>query len=171
MNFGNLKFILHSIEFLDIKGKLQERELEGKLIDHIRNFLLELGQGFAFVGNQYHLEVNGKDYYLDLLFYHYRLHCFVVIDLKVTEFKPEYAGKMNFYLSAVDDLLRSAGDAPTIGMVLCKNKDKTDVEYALRGMSQPLGVSSFELTAMLPKELEGVLPTVAQLEALLEENL
>jgi YhcG PDDEXK nuclease domain len=160
-----------------------ERDLERGLLAHIKAFLLELlahktapcglfalGAGFAFVGSQHHLEVNGKDYYLDLLFYHYRLHCFVVIDLKMTEFKPEYAGKMNFYLSAVDDLLRSTDDAPTIGMVLCKNKDRTDVEYALRGMTQPLGVSRFELSAMLPEELEGVLPTVAQLEALLEKT-
>ena len=111
-----------------------------------------------------------QDYYLDLLFYHYRLHCFVVIDLKMTEFKPEYAGKMNFYLSAVDDLLRTAGDAPTIGIVLCKDRDKTDVEYALRGMSQPVGISSFELSKMLPASLEGTLPTVAQLEAILESD-
>jgi YhcG PDDEXK nuclease domain len=124
----------------------------------------------AFVGSQHHLEVNGKDYYLDLLFYHYRLHCFVIVDLKMTEFKPEYAGKMNFYLSAVDDLMRSSDDAPTIGLILCKNRDRTDVEYALRGMSQPLGVSQFELSNVLPAELEGVLPTVAQLEAELECN-
>jgi YHS domain-containing protein len=122
----------------------------------------------AFIGSQHHLEVNGKDYYLDLLFYHYRLHCFVIVDLKMTEFKPEYAGKMNFYLSAVDDLMRSSGDAPTIGLILCKDRDRTDVEYALRGMSQPLGVSQFELSNVLPSELEGVLPTVAQLEAELE---
>ena len=107
---------------------------------------------------------------MDLLFYHYRLHCFVVIDLKMTEFKPEYAGKMNFYLSAVDDLLRTAGDAPTIGIVLCKDRNKTDVEYALRGMSQPVGISSFELSKMLPASLEGTLPTVAQLEAILEND-
>lgn len=160
----------YNFDFLSLGEEAHERDLERGLLAHIKAFLLELGAGFAFVGSQHHLEVNGKDYYLDLLFYHYRLHCFVVIDLKVTEFKPEYAGKMNFYLSAVDDLLRSVGDAPTIGMVLCKNKDKTDVEYALRGMTQPLGISSFELSAMLPAELEGVLPTVAQLEALLEKT-
>jgi predicted nuclease of restriction endonuclease-like (RecB) superfamily len=124
----------YNFDFLSLGQEAHERDLEKGLIAHIKSFLLELlahktapcglfalGAGFAFVGNQYHLEVNGKDYYLDLLFYHYRLHCFVVIDLKVTEFKPEYAGKMNFYLSAVDDLLRTEGDAPTIGMVLCKN--------------------------------------------------
>jgi predicted nuclease of restriction endonuclease-like (RecB) superfamily len=160
----------YNFDFLSLGQEAHERDLERGLLAHIKAFLLELGAGFAFVGSQHHLEVNGKDYYLDLLFYHYRLHCFVVIDLKMTEFKPEYAGKMNFYLSAMDDLLRSDHDAPTIGMVLCKNKDKTDVEYALRGITQPLGVSSFELSAMLPEELEGVLPTVAQLEALLEKT-
>jgi predicted nuclease of restriction endonuclease-like (RecB) superfamily len=160
----------YNFDFLSLGLEAHERDLERGLLAHIKAFLLELGAGFAFIGSQHHLEVNGKDYYLDLLFYHYRLHCFVVIDLKMTEFKPEYAGKMNFYLSAVDDLLRSDSDAPTIGMVLCKNNDRTDVEYALRGMTQPLGVSSFELSAMLPEELEGVLPTVAQLEALLEKT-
>jgi hypothetical protein len=124
----------------------------------------------AFIGSQHHLEVNGKDYFLDLLFYHYRLHCFVVIDLKMTEFKPEYAGKMNFYLSAVDDLVRGPDDAPTIGMVLCKDRDRTDVEYVLRGVTQPVGISSFELSNVLPSELEGVLPTVQQLEQLLEQE-
>jgi len=130
--------------------------------------MLELGVGFAFVGSQYHLEVNGKDYFLDLLFYHFKLRCFVVIDLKMTEFKPEYTGKMNFYLSAVDDLLRSPSDAPSIGLILCKGRDRSDVEYALRGMTQPLGISSFEITEALPESLEGSLPSVAQLEAELE---
>jgi YhcG PDDEXK nuclease domain len=106
-----------------------ERDLERGLLAHLKHFMLELGAGFAFVGSQHHLEVNGKDYHLDLLFYHYRLHCFVIVDLKMTEFKPEYAGKMNFYLSAVDDLMRSSGDAPTIGLILCKNRGRTDVEY------------------------------------------
>jgi predicted nuclease of restriction endonuclease-like (RecB) superfamily len=158
----------YSFAFLSYADAAHERDLERGLLAHLKHFMLELGAGFAFVGSQHHLEVNGKDYYLDLLFYHYRLHCFVVLDLKMTEFKPEYAGKMNFYLSAVDDLMRSSGDAPTIGLILCKDRDRTDVEYALRGMSQPLGVSQFELSNVLPAELEGVLPTVAQLEAELE---
>jgi predicted nuclease of restriction endonuclease-like (RecB) superfamily len=158
----------YNFDFLSLGDEAVERDLERGLVAHVKAFLLELGAGFAFVGNQYHLEVNDKDYYLDLLFYHYRLHCFVVIDLKMTEFKPEYAGKMNFYLSAVDDLLRSPGDAPTIGIVLCRDHNHTDVEYALRGMSQPLGISSFELSKVLPEKLAGTLPTVAELEALLE---
>ena len=157
-------------DFLSLGQEAHERDLERGLLAHVKAFLLELGAGFALVGSQHHLEVNGKDYYLDLLFYHYRLHCFVVIDLEMTEFKPEYAGKMNFYLSAVDDLLRTAGDAPTIGIVLCKDRDKTDVEYALRGMTQPVGISHFELSKLLPETLEGTLPTVAQLEAMLSRD-
>ena len=160
----------YNFDFLSLGQEAHERDLERGLLEHLKSFLLELGAGFAFVGSQHHLEVNGKDYFLDLLFYHYRLHCFFVIDLKMTEFKPEYAGKMNFYLSAVDDLLRNPGDAPTIGLVLCKDRDRTDVEYALRGMTQPMGISSFELSQVLPSELEGVLPTVAQLEQLLESQ-
>jgi predicted nuclease of restriction endonuclease-like (RecB) superfamily len=160
----------YNFDFLSLGQDAHERDLERGLIAHLKKFLLELGAGFAFIGSQHHLEVNGKDYFLDLLFYHYRLHCFVVIDLKMTEFKPEYAGKMNFYLSAVDDLVRGPDDAPTIGMVLCKNRDRTDVEYALRGVTQPVGISSFELSNVLPSELEGVLPTVQQLEQLLEQD-
>ena len=158
----------YNFDFLTLTQNAKERDLERGLLTHLQKFMLELGVGFAFVGSQYALEVNGKDYFLDLLFYHYKLHCFVVIDLKMTEFKPEYAGKMNFYLSAVDDLLRSPNDAPSIGLILCKGRDRSDVEYALRGMTQPLGISSFEITEALPESLEGSLPTVAQLEAELE---
>ncbi len=158
----------YNFDFLTLAQGAKERELERGLLAHLQKFMLELGVGFAFVGSQYHLEVHGKDYFLDLLFYHYKLRCFVVMDLKMTEFKPEYSGKMNFYLSAVDDLLRSPGDAPSIGLILCKGRDRADVEYALRGMTQPLGISSFEITEALPESLEGSLPTVAQLEAELE---
>ncbi len=158
-------------DFLSLGDNAHERDLERGLLAHVKAFMLELGAGFALVGTQYHLVVSDKDYYLDLLFYHYRLHCFVVIYLKMTEFKPEYAGKMNFYLSAVDDLLRTVGDAPTIGIVLCKDRDRTEVEYALRGMTQPVGISHFELSKILPATLEGTLPTVAQLEALLAEEI
>jgi predicted nuclease of restriction endonuclease-like (RecB) superfamily len=160
----------YSFDFLSLGDDAVERDLERGLLEHLKKFLLELGAGFAFIGSQYHLEVNGNDYFLDLLFYHYRLHCFVVIDLKMTKFKPEYAGKMNYYLSAVDDLVRGPKDEPTIGMVLCREHNKTDVEYALRGVTQPLGISSFELSSVLPSELEGVLPSVEQLEALLEKS-
>ena len=141
-------------------------------MEHVRDFLVELGVGFAFVGNQYHLEVGDQDFYLDLLFYHLHLRCFVVVELKVGAFVPEYAGKLNFYLSAVDDLLRHPTDAPTIGILLCKAKNNVIVEYALRDMAKPISVAGWEaqLVESLPKELEGRLPTVEQLEAELAED-
>jgi hypothetical protein len=126
--------------------------------------MLELGAGFAFVGSQYHLEVAEKDYYIDLLFYHLRLRAFVVIDLKVEEFKPEFAGKMNFYLSAVDDRLRHSDDRSSIGIILCKARDKVTAEYALRDTKKPIGVSEYCLTAALPDELRSSLPSIEQLE-------
>lgn len=119
-------------DFLTLEKDVKEREIERQLVQHIARFLLELGKGFAFMGSQYHIHINKKDYYLDLLFYHVQLRCFVVIELKSGEFKPEYAGKINFYLSAVDDLMRSENDQPSIGIVLCKDRDRLDVEYALR---------------------------------------
>ena len=155
-------------DFLTLSKRAIERDIEKQLIDHITRFLLELGKGFAFLGRQYPLEVNGKNYILDLLFYHTKLKCYVVIELKIGEFKPEYAGKMNFYLSAVDDLLRSDSDAPSIGLILCKGKDKFDVEYALRDINKPIGVSSF-ITREIPMEVKSQLPTVEQLEQELNE--
>ncbi len=155
-------------DFLTLSKRAIERDVEKQLIDHITRFLLELGKGFAFLGRQYPLEVNAKNYILDLLFYHTKLKCYVVIELKIGEFKPEYAGKMNFYLSAVDDLLRSDSDAPSIGLILCKGKDKFDVEYALRDINKPIGVSSF-ITREIPIEVKGQLPTVEQLEQELNE--
>lgn len=152
-------------DFLGLGDEARERELERTLTAHITRFLLELGAGFSFVGRQIHLEVAGEDFYLDLLFYHLKLRCYVVIELKATDFKPEYAGKMNFYLSAVDDLLRHPGDEPTIGLVLCKNKKQLIVEYALRDSNKPIGVSEYLLTEILPHELEGSLPTIEQIEA------
>ena len=137
---------------------------ERALINHIRDFLLELGVGFAFVGSQYHLEVEGDDYYIDLLFYHLRLRCYVVIDLKMKEFQPEYSGKMNFYISAVDDLLRHPDDQPTIGIILCRGKKKTIAEYALRDLNKPIGISTYKLKDSLPQTLQGNLPTLEQLE-------
>lgn len=153
-------------DFLTLTVDDQERELEQGLIEHIQKFMLEMGVGFAFVGRQVHLEVSGRDYYLDLLFYHLKLRCFVVIDLKVGEFKPEYAGKMNFYLSAVDDLLRHPDDQPTIGLLLCREKDKLTVEYALRDMKKPLGVAEWQvrLVESLPRRLYGKLPAIEQIE-------
>lgn len=129
----------YNFEFLSIGKAAQERDLEQALIERIRDFLLELGVGFALVGSQYHLEVEGEDFYIDLLFYHLRLRCFVVIDLKVEAFKPEFSGKMGFYVSAVDDLLKHRDDMPTIGMILCKNKKQKIVEYSLRDMNKAIG--------------------------------
>jgi len=160
----------YNFDFLSLHDEAVERDLERALLEHLQRFMLELGVGFAFVGSQYHLEVDGQDYYLDLLFYHLKLRCYVVIDLKMTEFKPEYAGKMNFYLSAVDDLLRHPTDGPTLGLILCKSKRRLTVEYALRDLSKPLGVSSFQLAEALPKELEAALPSVEQLEAELSSD-
>jgi predicted nuclease of restriction endonuclease-like (RecB) superfamily len=154
-----------NFDFLTLGKDAHERELEKGLLGHLRAFMLELGTGFALVGSQYPLTVSTKDYYLDLLFYHLKLRCFVVIDLKMGEFKPEYAGKMNFYLAAVDDLLRHSGDDPSIGLILCRDKDRLTIEYALRNVSTPIGVSEFTLTEALPKELSTDLPTVEQLEA------
>ena len=126
--------------------------------------MLELGQGFAFVGRQFHLEVGSEDFYLDLLFYHLRLRCYVVIDLKRGAFKAEYAGKMNFYCNVVDDRLRHADDKCTIGLILCQDKNKIVAEYALRGVKKAIGVSEYELTRALPKELRSSLPTVQEME-------
>ncbi len=154
----------YNFEFLELAETAQERDFERALVDHIRDFLLELGVGFAFLGSQYPLEVGGKDYKLDLLFYHVKLHCYVVIDLKMVEFEPEFSGKMSFYIAAVDDLLRSEGDNPTIGIVLCKSKNKATVEYALRYLQQPVGVATYRLKDTLPEPLQGSLPSIEALE-------
>jgi predicted nuclease of restriction endonuclease-like (RecB) superfamily len=158
----------YNFDFLSLGQESQERDLERALIDNIRNFLLELGVGFAFVGNQYHLEVGGDDFYIDLLFYHLKLRCYVVIDLKMTAFKPEYSGKMNFYISVVDDLLRHPDDRPTIGIMLCRGKNKTVAEYALRDINKPMGVAAYHLNDALPETLQESLPAIAQLEKVLE---
>jgi predicted nuclease of restriction endonuclease-like (RecB) superfamily len=153
-----------NLEFLDVRESIRERELEESLITNLRDFLLELGTGFAFIGNQYRLEIGGQDYFLDLLFYHTRLHCHVVVELKIEAFKPEHAGKMQFYLAAVDDLLKSDRDAPTIGILLCKEKNKVVVEYALRDASKPIAVADYTLQKTLPKELRDELPSAAELK-------
>jgi len=152
-------------DFLTLTEPFEERELEVSLVKHLEKFLLELGQGFAFVGRQYHLEVSNKDFYLDLLFYHLKLRCFVVIDLKKGDFKPEYAGKMNFYCSVVDDKLKHENDQPTIGLILCQDKDKVLAEYALRDIHKPIGVSDYELTRALPDNLKSSLPSIEEIEA------
>ena len=159
----------YNFDFLTLAEDAQERDLQRALLDHLRDFLLELGIGFAFVGSRHHLEVGGKDYYLDLLFYHLRLRCFVVIELKVRAFEPEHAGKMNFYLSAVDDLLRHPDDRPSIGLILCRERNRIVVEYSLRDTTKPVGVAAYELRRdALPAELSDSLPPVGQLEAELQ---
>ena len=150
-------------DFLTLQADAVERDIENQLVAHITRFLLELGKGFAFLGRQYALQVNGRDYFLDLLFYHARLKCYVVIELNAGAFKPEYVGKLNFYLSAVDDLLRTEGDQPTIGLILCKDKDHLDVEYALRDIHKPMGVSSF-ITKDIPLDVQSQLPSVQEIE-------
>src|SRR5579871_6833444 len=155
----------YNFDFLTVGKDAEERAIERDLVGHIRDFLLELGVGFSFVGSQVPLEVAGQDFFLDLLFYHLKLRCFVVIELKATDFRPEYAGKMNFYLAAVDDLLRHETDAPTIGMILCKTKLRVMVEYALRNVASPIGVAEYEIMAALPEPLRSSLPTIEQLEA------
>jgi len=155
----------YKIGFLGIAEDAEERVIERGLVRHIRDFLIELGQGFSFVGNQFPLQVGNDDFRIDLLFYHLKLRCFVVIELKAGKFKPEHMGKLNFYLSAVDDLLRHPDDQPSIGMVLCKDRSSIVAEYALRGTSQPMAVSQYELTKSLPERLKGKLPSVDDLEA------
>ena len=152
------------LDFLSLSEDAAERDLQRTLLEHVRKFLLELGVGFAFVGSQYHLEVAGDDFYVDLLFYHLRLRCFVVVDLKSEAFKPEFAGKMNFYLSAVDAQLRHRDDNPSIGLILCKTRKKLIAEYALRNTATPIGVSEYRLTRSIPAVLKSGLPTIAQLE-------
>jgi predicted nuclease of restriction endonuclease-like (RecB) superfamily len=155
----------YNFDFLTLSKDAHEREIEAGLLEHIRKFLLELGVGFSFVGSQYPLEVAGEDYRIDLLFYHLKLRCFVVIDLKGGAFKPEYTGKMNFYLAAVDDMLKHPTDQPSIGLILCKTKKELVVEYALRNMDTPMGIAEFKHLEKLPEELKGQLPTIEEIEA------
>ncbi|MSS70554.1 MAG: DUF1016 domain-containing protein [Candidatus Latescibacteria bacterium] len=156
-------------DFLTLAEPFRERELEVGLLRHVEKFLLELGQGFAFVGRQFHLEVGDDDFYLGLLFYHLRLRCFMVVDLKKGAFKAEYAGKMNFYCNVVDDRLRHPDDRPTIGLILCQQKNRVVAEYALKGVNKAIGVSEYQFTRALPKELQSSLPTVEEMEARLAE--
>ena len=154
----------YQFNFLDLNQNAQERDLERGLVTHIREFLLELGVGFSFVGSQYPIEIDGQEFKLDLLFYHLKLRCFIVIDLKVTAFEPEYSGKMNFYVSAVDELLRHHTDEPTIGIILCRSKSKAIAEFSLRGMNQPIGISTHRMGNSIPEAFQDSLPTPEQLE-------
>lgn len=145
-------------------GPYLEKDIEKQLVNHITRFLLELGKRFAFIGRQYHLQIADADYYIDLLFYHTRLKCFVVLELKNTRFIPEYAGKLNFYLSAVDSLVKQADDKPTIGILLCRDKNNIEAEFALRDINKPMGVSEFQFTEVLPDNLKSDLPTIEEIE-------
>ena len=151
-------------DFIPFREDMVERDIERALVQDVTKLLLELGTGFAFLGNQYHLNVGGDDFYIDLLFYNLNLRCYVVIELKTGEFKPEYAGQLNFYLSAVDGLMKQPQDNPTIGLLLCKSKNNLVAEYSLKDMSKPIGVSEYRITSHLPAELEKQLPSVEDIQ-------
>lgn len=180
----NFKFTLPSIQsdfaeqilkdpyifdFVTIKGKADEKSIEDQLCTHITKFLLELGQGFSFIGRQYHLNVGDQDFYIDLLFYHIRLRCYVVVELKAVPFSPEQTGQLNFYVNAVDKTLKTEHDNPTIGLLLCKSKNETVAEYALGGINTPMGVADFELSKAVPDDLKSTLPSIEDLERELED--
>jgi predicted nuclease of restriction endonuclease-like (RecB) superfamily len=156
-------------DFLGVGDEASERAIETALVDHITRFLLELGAGFAYVGRQVPLEVGGEDFFIDLLFYHLKLRCYVVIELKATAFKPEHTGQLSFYLSAVDSQMKGEHDAPTIGMLLCKSKNKVVAEYALRNIHQPIGVAEYQLTESLPADLQTSLPSIEAIEQALTD--
>jgi predicted nuclease of restriction endonuclease-like (RecB) superfamily len=159
----------YRFDFLGLGDEAGEALLEGALVQHITKFLLELGAGFAYVGRQVHLEVGDEDFYLDLLFYHLKLRCYVVIEIKAVKFKPEHTGQLGFYLTAVDEQVKAPEDAPTIGLLLCKSKNKVVAEYALRDSNRPIGVAEYQLVEALPKDLEASLPSVEQIERELGE--
>ena len=158
-------------DFLTLAQDYKEKDLEDQLVKHITQFLLELGAGFAFVGRQYHLEVGGEDYYIDLLFYHLKLKSYIVVELKTVEFQPEFAGKLNFYLSAVDDILKTENDNPSIGILLCKEKNKVKAEYSLKDINKPIGISEYELIKSIPEDLKPNLPTIEEIEREIEDKM
>lgn len=158
-------------DFLTLKKNADEKSIEEQLTKHITQFLLELGTGFAFIGKQYKIEVGDKDFYIDLLFYHTKLRCYIVVELKAKGFKPEFAGKLSFYLSAVDDKLKTDSDKPTIGIILCQEKNKIEAEYALRGIAQPIGVAEYQFSRAIPDEIKTDLPTIEEIEQELSATL
>jgi predicted nuclease of restriction endonuclease-like (RecB) superfamily len=160
----------YTFDFLAMREGYDERELEKGLTSQITNFLLELGTGFAYMGKQVPLQVGKRDFYLDLLFYHTRLHCYVVIELKTGDFEPEYAGKLNFYIKAVDEQLRNEGDEPTIGILICKTRDELVAEYALSDINKPIGVSEYQLSKALPDKFKPGLPSTKEIEDELTSN-
>ncbi len=157
-------------DFIEVEDERSERAIEKELIKHISEFMIELGKGFAFVGKQYNIVVNNNDYFIDLLFYHLHLRSYVVFELKAGKFKPEYAGKLNFYISAVDSQLKHPNDNSTIGIILCRTSDSIEVEYALRDIQKPIGISSFELQKNIPEKFKSALPTVEEIENELMKN-
>ena len=159
----------YRFDFLTITEPFRERELENNLIKHMEKFLIEFGSGFAFVGRQYKLEIGDDEFYIDLLFYHLKLRCFIVVELKKGKFKPEYSGQVNFYCSAIDGILAQKDDKPTIGLILCQEKNEIVAEYSLRNMTQPIGISEYQLTEVLPKEFESSLPTIEEIEQELKQ--
>lgn len=161
----------YKLDFLDLQEKILEKDIESQLVKHITSFLLELGAGFSFVGQQVPVKIDKQDFYIDLLFYHIKLKCYVVIELKAIEFKAEFAGKMNLYLSAVDDTMKTDSDNPTIGLLLCQSKSEVVAEYALRGMTQPIGIAEYELSKAIPKDLKSNLPTIEKIEKELATTL
>lgn len=156
-------------DFIALKGQIKERQIEEAMVEKIKNVLIELGNGFAFVGNQYKITVSDVDYFIDLLFYHLELRCYVVVELKARKFKPTDAGQLNFYLSAIDDMLRKEGDNPTIGILLCKEKDKLTAEYALKDINKPVGVSEYKLLQDIPEYLQSQLPNAEDIEMHIKE--
>lgn len=161
----------YHFDFLGLGDEAQERDIESALVRHITRFLLELGAGFAFVGRQFRLEVGGEEFFIDLLFYHTRLKCYVVVELKAHAFKPEHAGQLNFYLSALDAQVKAADDKPTIGLLLCRTKNRLVAEYALSGIDKPIGVAEYELVRALPSPLDTSLPSIEEIEAELSRDL
>ena len=160
----------YNFDFLTLGKEVQERELETALTIHMQKFLLELGQGFAYIGRQYHINVAGDDFYLDMLFYHTRLRCYVIVELKASEFKPEYIGKLNFYLNVVNAQLKHANDQASIGILLCKTPNKVIVEYALENITSPLGIAEYQIMNAIPENLKRELPSIEELEQELEKT-
>lgn len=159
-----MNFKPNLFDFISLKGKVKELEIENAMINKIKDILIELGNGFAFVGNQYKLTVSNKDYFIDLLFYHLKLKCYIVVELKAREFEPTDAGQLNFYLSAIDDLVKDESDNPSIGLLLCKTKDKFTAEYALKDINKPIGVSEYKLLEDIPEYLQSQLPKAEDIE-------
>jgi predicted nuclease of restriction endonuclease-like (RecB) superfamily len=159
----------YNFDFLSLRAKHDEKELEDALLSHVTRFLLELGSGFSYLGRQFKLTVGADDFYLDLLFYHVHLHCYVVVELKTVKFEPGFAGKLDFYVSAIDGILKTAHDNPTVGILICKSKNKTVVEYTLKDVNNPIGVSEYTLTQSLPDAYKSSLPSIEEIEAELEE--